>query len=307
MTYDYKFRKRVVSCSKNKLYKTKNIMNMFGVSNGSIFGWKKMDDNICPKRKRVSKILPHIRCYIKFYIIKRTNFDYKKLIRIIKRKFNVSISKSHLYTVIKTLNLAKKKISYKFIPANKKKRLEQIKNFKKKIKSIPMDKIISIDETSFDTHIDNNYGWGLRGKRLTVGKKVGRQRYTVICSIDMKNVVHIKIVEGSANGETFLEFMKELQKKIPNNEKFYLLLDNARIHHYKKLKEYVKQISNIELIYNVPYSPEYNPIENSFNEAKTKVKKYSITNNNIVEKIRLAFKKINPKNLKKYFINSLTF
>ncbi len=40
-------------------------------------------------------------------------------------------------------------------------------------------------------------------------------------------------------------------------------MDNARIRHNKILKEYMMN-NNINSIYNIPYSPEYNPIEKIF-------------------------------------------
>ncbi|AYV83338.1 MAG: hypothetical protein Hyperionvirus6_19 [Hyperionvirus sp.] len=42
-------------------------------------------------------------------------------------------------------------------------------------------------------------------------------------------------------------------------------MDNARIHHYTKLKEYLgNNDMQDKIIYNVPYHPEYNPIEYIF-------------------------------------------
>jgi transposase len=41
----------------------------------------------------------------------------------------------------------------------------------------------------------------------------------------------------------------------------HLLMDNAKIHHTKKLKEYINK-KNIKVLYNIPYCPEFNPIEN---------------------------------------------
>jgi len=43
--------------------------------------------------------------------------------------------------------------------------------------------------------------------------------------------------------------------------------DNARIHHYKKFTTYVNSIKR-KVIYNVPYTPIFNPIEYVFNSLK---------------------------------------
>jgi transposase len=69
-----------------------------------------------------------------------------------------------------------------------------------------------------------------------------------------------KIVEGSVNGQIFLDFIKNNREELYNKT---LLLDNARIHHNKDLKNYCIE-NNITLWYNAPYTPESNPIEYVF-------------------------------------------
>ena len=75
------------------------------------------------------------------------------------------------------------------------------------------------------------------------------------------------------NGQIFLDFIKELLLIIkPQNS---ILLDNARIHHSRLLKAYMENISN-KVIYNVPYSLEYNPIEKVFSIIKHKLRMVNI-------------------------------
>ena len=82
--------------------------------------------------------------------------------------------------------------------------------------------------------------------------------------------------------ETFINFFYKINNILPKNDKYYFLLDNARIHHYKKLKEYIKK-TNIEFIYNVPYMPEFNPIELVFKDFKTYLKGKQLTKSNILK------------------------
>jgi transposase len=104
----------------------------------------------------------------------------------------------------------------------------------------------------------------------------------------------------------FKEFLEELENKGIKNK--YYLLDNARIHHSKIVKEYMK-VSTNKLLFNVPYSPEYNPIEMIFSKIKSIVRKKS--NNEIIRKllnnIRKAIKKIRRMDLYNSYTKSLTF
>lgn len=88
----------------------------------------------------------------------------------------------------------------------------------------------------------------------------------VVSAISHKKVIHNKIFEGSRNGEIFLEFIKELKNKFNNDNVMFLLLDNARVHRYGELLKYINRVKKFELIYNVLYSSQSNPIERVFKD-----------------------------------------
>ena len=170
-----------------------------------------------------------------------------------------------------------------------------------------MENIISIDETSIDTHLCYNYGWSKSGSKTIIKKTNKKIRYTVISAIGFNKVILNKIIKGSCNGEIFLHFIKELLIYFPKNENRKIILDNARIHHYRKLKEYIKKTNNVDFIYNIPYSPESNPIEKVFNEIKQKLKKVKFNNENILREIKKSFNTISGNNITKYYKKSLNF
>ena len=88
-------------------------------------------------------------------------------------------------------------------------------------------------------------------------------------------VLHYKIINNSANAIIFLDFIRELNV----TENKYILLDNARIHHSKKIQEYI-QANNINFLFNAPYCPWFNPIEFIFSKFKKLVKEYK--NNHLI-------------------------
>ena len=179
----------------------------------------------------------------------------------------------------------------------------KIKNFKKKINKINIDDIISIDEISFDTNISAEYGWNYSGERIHKNVCATWKRFTAICAVTNKKILEVYVIRKSANKEDFLFFIKKVMKKIKNK---YLLLDNASIHHAKIVKKCVSETNN-KLLFNVPYSPEFNPIEKNFSKVKTIVR-YKNNNNNeqkLLKNINSAFKKITKTNLNNCFIKSL--
>jgi endonuclease IV len=104
-----------------------------------------------------------------------------------------------------------------------------------------------------------------------------------------------------------LEFIKELLKKISKKNNWSIILDNARIHYYKKFKEYINTVKNVKIIYYVLYSPETNPIERIFKNIKKYIKDTSINNNNGLNKINRSLNTIKKGNINSYFIECVSF
>lgn len=69
-------------------------------------------------------------------------------------------------------------------------------------------------------------------------------------------------------------------------------MDNVRIHHSKIVKEYINT-TNHQIIYNVPYCPEFNPIEMIFSKFKLIInKKINETPTKLQKNIISSFKKL---------------
>jgi transposase len=162
--YPLIFKEKVVNYYNKKCTSVKNLLNIFGVSNGSLYNWINNHKlNILANKKqykKVSKYTPQIKCYIRNYILSKNVFKMNNLINSLKRKYNLIGKKTSVYTIIKRLNLTHKKINNKFNHGIK------INQFKKQINKLNKDDIISIDESSLDTHISNLYGWCIKGQKL---------------------------------------------------------------------------------------------------------------------------------------------
>ena len=63
----------------------------------------------------------------------------------------------------------------------------------------------------------------------------------------------------SINSDSFIEFIEILLQK--NDPRLIaIFMDNCSIHHSKKVTKFCKLLG-IQLIFNIPYCPQYNPIE----------------------------------------------
>ena len=72
----------------------------------------------------------------------------------------------------------------------------------------------------------------------------------------------------SVNVEKFKEYLTRLRAE-NGNDKICLFMDNLSVHTSNKSKDIMKQLA-FRWIWNVAYSPDYNPIEFTFSKVKQK-------------------------------------
>lgn len=70
---------------------------------------------------------------------------------------------------------------------------------------------------------------------------------------------------------SFARFLRQLRQK-NSSTRVCVFLDNLAVHRTKRIQELYKQL-DMKVIFNVPYSPQYNPIEIVFSIVKGHYKK----------------------------------
>jgi len=312
MTYTIELKNKILECIRSKKLSIKQISEFFNISESCIYNWKNICTTIIKPRK--TKITQQIKSFVIDHVCNNPNFCYKKLIELIMTTFNTSIKKSKLYNILSKNRIKKKKVYKMSCMMNEERKqkltneliselkpnLDNIKN------NIEDDSIISFDECSFDTHLTHNLAWSPKGIKTTNVQTKLRIRYSAICAISNKQIINLEFIKGGCNGEFFKKFIQTTIGSLKGKQKYKFLMDNARIHHYKKLKSYMKRVKKCKIVYNVPYSPEYNPIERVFSKTKKLLRKEVLTKDNLIDKIREAFTKVTSTDLTNFFIKSLS-
>lgn len=202
--------------------------------------------------------------------------------------------------MINNLDYTQKVVSFKKIHGSSEKNIEKLNTLKENFKNVDINNVISIDEVSFDTNLINNKAWSKKGVKII--KKINStwKRLTNVCAISNKKIVSNVTIDNSCDSTIFLDFIKQL----PLTEQSILFFDNASIHHSKILVNYLTE-NNIKHIYNVPYSPEYNPIEYIFSKVKKNIK--NMSNSKVTDlrnNIQLSYSTINQSDLTNTFNHS---
>ncbi|CAG8835550.1 16683_t:CDS:1, partial [Cetraspora pellucida] len=153
-----------------------------------------------------------------------------------------------------------------------------------------LEDAIYINETGFNLHLSSSRGRSLRGQPAVQVVETQRgKNITVIAAINKNGVLNYTAYLGSANADTFAEFIQELIFLVPTNKKKFLIMDNAVIHHAYIVKDIVEDSSH-EIFYLPPYSPFLNPIESTFSKVKDLVARNKIRDHEtILSRIANAF------------------
>ena len=140
--------------------------------------------------------------------------------------------------------------------------------------------LVFVDETGADhKNRIRQYGYSLRGRPLRSYKLLSRgERVSAIACISAAGLLDVKTLKDTSDGDTFYHFVQS--HLIPHlmpfngiNPHSVVIMDNCSIHH---VPEVVKSITDVGALIHFlpPYSPDLNPIEETFSKVKSLLKAY---------------------------------
>lgn len=116
------------------------------------------------------------------------------------------------------------------------------------------------DETGVKNNCNHGRSYSPKGKtpvKISQAKKIS---LNMISTITNQGKVRFMIYEDKMDADLFIEFLRRLVKGA--ERKTFLILDNLRVHHSKRVKSWVeKNQEKIQLFFLPSYSPELNPDE----------------------------------------------
>jgi transposase len=254
-----------------------------------------------PNKEYKCLLTDEIKNYIDNYVSKKPYINMRKFRKLLERKFKLSIANSTIYKWFEKLHITYKKINKKKTYVHKQKEkmigklFNQINNFPDK------NNIISIDESHFEINMTNTRGWGKSGLKI-YNKSLNKKKLSIslLMAISKNKTIGFFIKQGPVNATDFTEFIKSI-----NKDYYVYLMDNARIHHSKIFNKYMESTKS-SVIYNVPYNPETNPIEQVFSKLKNDITIYNTSDiKNLKEAIAKSIKKVKCIHLNNFYKKSL--
>jgi transposase len=126
------------------------------------------------------------------------------------------------------------------------------------------------DETGIQNEANRVRGYAPRGKTPTIRLSAKKERLNMISAINNEGKVRFMMYKESMTSDRLITFMTRLIKDAAR--KVYLILDNLKVHHSKKVTEWLDaRKEKIQVFYLPAYSPEYNPDEYLNGDLKGRV------------------------------------
>ncbi|MDR1881455.1 MAG: IS630 family transposase [Prevotella sp.] len=133
-------------------------------------------------------------------------------------------------------------------------------------------KLVFIDESGSKTNMTRRYARSPKGKPIVDKVPHGHwQNITYVCGIKRSGIVAPKSFVGGMTTARFLDYVRDVL--CPTLKKGdIVVMDNLQAHKSPCVRCLIEQ-RKASLLYLPPYSPDLNPIENSFAKEKTILRK----------------------------------
>lgn len=126
------------------------------------------------------------------------------------------------------------------------------------------------DETGLRSDSAFGRGFAPAGKTPVAALPAKRVRAEVISAVSNRGTMRFMIYDGGMNVSVMIRFLQRLIRDA--DRKVFLIVDNLRVHHARKVRAWVAQHHDaIELFYLPPYAPELNPDEYLNGDLKGRV------------------------------------
>jgi len=247
---------------------------------------------------------------IKYWVDEDCLLTLKELVQRVQTEFNLTVStscvdrclRSFHYTIKNVLPVPAARNSERTIQL----RFDYAQNFRKLEQTTIHESFLFLDEVGFKFCTRPKRGRSLAGVRATTTVPLARSRnISVLAVMNRNKLLYRKIHDRAVNGENFQICLNELKERCVELgiELPILIMDNARIHHYRNLI-----FDGFRVLYLPPYCPFLNPIENCFSKWKNLVIRSACTTEvQLKYRIESAFNEITTSDCNGYYQNMFKY
>lgn len=165
-------------------------------------------------------------------------------------------------------------------------------------------RLVFIDETWATTNMTRTRGRCQRGQRLVAAVPHGHwQITTFVAALRVDGLTAPLVLDGAINGEAFRAYVEQILAPTlaPGD---IVILDNLSSHKVAGVRQLIED-RGARLLYLPPYSPDLNPIENSFAKMKSLIRKAAARSREALwQAIGNFLSRFDPQECANYFVNA---
>lgn len=188
----------------------------------------------------------------------------------IRDEFDVRLSETSVGRLLRKLGLSPQKPLHKAYEQDPKRVQQWLDTEYPKIQRRARRKGADIyfgDEAGIRSDYHSGTTWAPKGKTPVVETTGSRYSINMVSAISPRGHMRFMTVQGRMTAERFIEFLGRLLEN--QTRRVFLIIDNHSAHRAKKVQEFVASTKGmLELYFLPPYSPELNPAEFVWNQAK---------------------------------------
>lgn len=205
--------------------------------------------------------------------LKECMWTRKSISLLIKEKYGIDIKLSTLGYYLQRWGFTVQRPAKRAIKQNKesvdKWLNEEFPGINKRAKKEKAE-IFFGDETNIQNAPNYVRGYAPKGKTPIVKVQSQRFKVNMLSAISKLGKLRFMLYKDNMTANKIIDFMRRLIQS--SDKKIFLILDNLKVHHSKKVSAWIeKHKDKIEIFYLPPYAPEYNPDELVNNDLKNAV------------------------------------
>ena len=163
------------------------------------------------------------------------------------------------------------------------------------------ERLVFVDEMGANVSLAPVYAWSRRGERAfaSVPRNWGKN-ITLLASMSMRGMGPSLAVEGSTTREVFEAYLEHVLAPTLRPGQV-VVMDNLSSHKGERVRELIEG-RGCELLYLLPYSPDFNPIEEAFAKLKTLLRKAEARSREVlIEVMGRALEALTVRDVRSFF------
>ena len=271
----------------------------------SIYSLFEITGDVEPKltndsRRELRKLDDHMELFILGLILKKPSLYLSEVCDKVEEMSGIQVSQATICRLLKRHGLTRKRIRLVALQRSDSLRgsfISQVLLYKR-------DLFVWVDETGCDRrNCMRKYGYAIRGEAPKCHRILVRgQRISAIAAISTEGLVALDLKSsGSVDSGDFFDFIRgtlipQMHPFDGSSPRSIVIMDNCSIHRVPEVKQIFDAVG-IVVFFLPPYSPDYNPIEETFSYVKYYLKQHdeliqTIGNPEVI--VRAAFNSITP-------------